>query len=127
MRFIAPANPTDPTGYVFLQFPHHDALERRGTYREERVAFLRAYCLVTMQQKPELLHVVGIATEPPLHYGEADRSEDMVVIEREWWDEEMDAEATRLRELYEIYDPKRMRPGSGAVKEYPSHSDRDAL
>lgn len=72
-----------------------------------------------MQKKPELLHVVGIATEPPLHHGEA-RSEDMVVIECEWWDEEMDAEATRLRELYKIYDPKRMRPGRATVKEYPS-------
>lgn len=118
-RMIGSANSTDPTRYVFLQFPHHEPLDRRGIYREARVELLHAYCLVTMQQNPELLHVVGIATEPPLHYGEA-RSEEMVVIEREWWDEKMDAEATRLRELYKIYDPKRMRPGSGTVREYPS-------
>ena len=42
MRFIGSASPTDPTGYVFLQFPHHEAPERQGTYREERVACLHA-------------------------------------------------------------------------------------
>jgi hypothetical protein len=61
------------------------------TYRERRVALLAAYCHVAKIRRPELLDIVGIATEP---VNVDKRSEDLVYLDARNWTQE-DEERTR--------------------------------
>jgi hypothetical protein len=79
--------------YQFLISP-----ERTGqsyeTYRERRTTILAAYCHVAKVKRPELLDIIGLATEP-LHVEQ--RSEDLVYIDARNWTEEDEAQTRELQ------------------------------
>lgn len=68
-------------GYQFV-ICRKEENEPYVTYRQRRLALLAAYCHVAKVRRPELLDIVGIATEPV--YAE-ERSEDLIYLNlRDW-------------------------------------------
>jgi hypothetical protein len=68
--------------------------ESYDTYRERRAALLAAYCHVAKVRRPELLDIIGIATEPV----DIDRrSEDLVYLDARHWTQEDQAQTLELQ------------------------------
>ncbi len=63
-------------------------------YRERRAALLAAYCHIAKADNPQLLDVVGIATEPLDHNS---RSEDLAYLDVRNWNEDAQREARELQ------------------------------
>ena len=84
--------------YVFmtLKRPTDATLEE---YVLVRQALLRAYCMVLRLHHPSSKQIVGIATSPN---GEPHSGEDLVCLDGTKWDDEMAAEAERLKQEFEI-------------------------
>ena len=68
--------------------------ETYDTYRERRTALLAAYCHVAKVRRPELLDIIGIATEP---VNVDARSEDLVYIDARHWTQEDQAQTLELQ------------------------------
>lgn len=81
----------DKHGYVFMVSTYHpDVHGSYKEYRDERSYVVGAYCLDLLHQFPNLEHVVGIAMDTsPKVSGRTDRSEDVMVVERPEFDEEL--------------------------------------
>jgi hypothetical protein len=81
----------DKHGYVFMVSTYHP--EVHGSYqeyRDERSYVVGAYCLDLLNQFPNHEHVVGIAMDTaPTVSGRTDRSEDVMVVERPEFDDEL--------------------------------------
>jgi len=88
--------------------------EAYGTYRERRKALLAAYCHVAKVHRPELLDIVGIATEPP---NVSPRSEDLVYLNARHWTEEDERTTRELQARTGILTRARERRFRG--NEYP--------
>ena len=87
--------------YVFLLYPYLSdmpALE----YREIRLRFLYAFCMVTKLVYPEALDIVGIATESKFG-AHIPHSEDAIYISGQNWTEEHYAEARKFQKEYKFY------------------------
>jgi hypothetical protein len=79
--------------YQFIISPQPSD-ENYEIYREHRTALLAAYCYIAKVRRPELLDIVGIATEPL----EADhRSEDLVYLDARKWTQVDQAQALELQ------------------------------
>lgn len=81
----------DKHGYVFMVSTYHPDIHKSyQEYRDERAYVVGAYCLDLLYQFPNLEHVVGIAMDTsPAVSGKTDRSEDVMVVERPDFDEEL--------------------------------------
>jgi hypothetical protein len=79
--------------YQFLISPQR-AGESHETYRERRVGILSAYCHVAKLKRPELLDIVGLATEP-VHV--QSRTEDLVYLDARAWTEHDQAHTRELQ------------------------------
>jgi hypothetical protein len=79
--------------YQFLISPRRSGLSY-GAYRERRVAILSAYCQVAKVKRPELLDIIGLATEP---MGVEHRSEDLGYIDARAWTAEDEKRARKLQ------------------------------
>ena len=91
-RVILPSKPGDPH-YVFVLLPHLDGIPEHE-YREVRLGFLNACCLVTKLRFPKALDIVGIATETGQ---DQYRSEDALYFDGRSWNDELYAEAVSLQ------------------------------
>lgn len=110
-RFFA-SKPRPEVGYVFI-FDGKAAEEEYGAYRARRVKKLEAYCRVAKHIQPQLLHVLGIATEPP---GTGGSSEDLLYLDAALWNE---ADAEQAAALYERGLMKHSQRMEMAVREFP--------
>ena len=63
-------------------------------YRERRTALLAAYCHVAKVKRPELLDIIGLATEP---IDVDKRSEDLVYLDGRLWTDEDEAKTRELQ------------------------------
>jgi hypothetical protein len=81
----------DRHGYVFMVSTYHpDIHGSYQEYRDERSYVVGAYCLDLLHQFPKLEHVIGIAMDTsPAVSGRIGRSEDVMVVERPDFDEEL--------------------------------------
>lgn len=81
----------DIHGYVFMVSTYHpDVHGSYQEYRDERSYVVGAYCLDLLHQFPNLEHVVGIAMDTsPTVSGRTGSSEDVMVVERPDFDEEL--------------------------------------
>jgi hypothetical protein len=79
--------------YQFIVSPQGDD-EPYDKYRENRTALLAAYCHVAKAKRPELLDIIGIATEP-LNVDQ--RSEDLVYLDARGWTQEDQARTLELQ------------------------------
>lgn len=102
IQYLVPQRPGEPY-YVFLFFPKPQNATREQ-YRQMRLKFLGACCLVTKLEHPEAHDIVGIAMEAGLEPGE--RSEDAAYFDARAWSEEDAAHARGLQQQLEIHlDP----------------------
>jgi len=99
-------------GYVFLLEPKR-ADEDYDAYRKRRIEKLEAYCHVAGHVQPQLVHIIGIATEP---YGSHGSSEDLIYVDTTTWDL-----GTRrvARELHESGLFKNVRRVETRTEEFP--------
>jgi hypothetical protein len=79
--------------FMFLVSPNRAGLSYE-IYRERRAAMLSAYCYVAKLKSPQLLDIVGVATEPA---GSAFSSEDLVYLNVRGWTEQDEAQARQLQ------------------------------
>jgi len=107
------------THYVFLLFPVlvNEAIPIE-TYRQVRLEFLRACCLVAKLQYQHAEDVVGIATESG--NDTISRSEDTIYFDARLWNEELKKEALKLANEYKIL--KEPNHSMVRVKEFPDIS-----
>lgn len=96
---MIPANKHGDPHYVFLTHQHEES-RSYDEYRTGRGNVLYACCLVTRLLHHNAQHVVGIATEPISSAPEL--SEDLMYFDGSWWNDQLAAEATHLRNLYGI-------------------------
>jgi hypothetical protein len=79
-----------------LKRPANASLEE---YVRVRVELLKAYCMVFRLHEPSAKQIVGIATAPR---DEPHSGEDLVCLDGTKWDDEMEAEAKRLKQEFSI-------------------------
>ena len=89
---LAHLKQTPERTYQFLIRPQPKD-ETYEIYRERRAAILAAYCQIAKVRRPELLDIIGIATEP---VDVEQRSEDLAYLDARIWSQEDEA---RTREL----------------------------
>jgi len=99
IRYLIPQRPGEPH-YVFLFFPKPPRATREQ-YRQMRLKFLEACCLVTKLVHPQALDIIGIAMESGVEAGE--RSEDAAYFDGRTWSEEDEIEARRLQQQLDIH------------------------
>jgi hypothetical protein len=94
----------DRHGYVFMVSTYHpDVHGSYDEYRDERSYVVGAYCLDLLHQFPNLEHVVGIAMDSsPAISGRTGRSEDVMVVERPDFDDELLSYLTTARDELEM-------------------------
>lgn len=81
-------------GYVFMLVPRETG-EDYNSYRDKRVMKLEAYCRVAKVKLPQVLDIVGVATEPGGSHGS---SEDMIYMDTRTWTAEDEDLAKELHE-----------------------------
>jgi len=64
-------------------------------YRERRAFLLNAYCHVAKTKRPNLIDIIGIATEPVDHRS---RSEDLIYLDASVWRDEDQRRALELQQ-----------------------------
>lgn len=90
---ICPSNPGDPY-YIFVLSPYDEkSYSSYQEYKEIRGEFLMAYCLILKYKFPDVVDLIGIATESGLS---DNRSEDLIYHNFEGWTEENQKEAEDL-------------------------------
>jgi hypothetical protein len=111
-RVMLPSKPGDPH-YVFLLLPHLPSVSYEE-YREGRLKFLEACCMVTKLKFPEAEDIVGIATES----GRGVKgTEDILYYDARVWTEDDAAEARSLQmDLNLLTEVTKVE---GTEKEYP--------
>jgi SEC-C motif len=111
-RVMMPSKPGDPY-YVFLLLPHLPSVTYEE-YREGRLKFLEACCMVAKLKFPKAEDIVGIATES----GRGVKgTEDILYYDARMWTEEDAAEARSLhRDLNLLTEVTKVE---GTEKEYP--------
>ena len=111
-RVMMPSKPGDPY-YVFLLLPHLPSVTYEE-YREGRLKFLEACCMVAKLKFPEAKDIVGIATES----GRGVKgTEDILYYDARVWTEGDAAEARSLqRDLNLLTEVTKVE---GTEKEYP--------
>lgn len=96
-RVVRPTFGNDPY-YAFVVAPPPEGASPEAVataeYRELRKNILAAYCKVVMHTFSDADQVIGIATENGTGEG---RSHDVVMIERENWDDELEKEAMEIQ------------------------------
>lgn len=114
IRVDLPKSQKDPH-YVFVAFPSSAVLGvEYDQYRELRLNFLRACCMVVRLESPEAKDIIGLATEAG---SEEVRSEDLLYLDGRTWTDEQSREAQQLKADWSILvAPER---GSGNIREYP--------
>lgn len=118
MRFLRlmPSPTNKGVWFLLLLLPVPEGNEHtHDDYRGVRRDFLQASCLAAKRMRPEIEHIVGIATEsgkPP-----NGRSEDAVYIDMTEWTEELEQEAARIQEEEGIFTSP--IPRQVTFKEYP--------
>jgi hypothetical protein len=116
-RVTLPSKPGDPHYAFVVGSPGPEV--RHGTsewdtYRTDRQAILRNYCMVVMQHYQNSEQVIGIATESSTRHG---RSYDVLQITRSSWDAEQEEEAIALKASTGWLT--NLRWTSGVEHEYP--------
>jgi hypothetical protein len=131
MRAILPSNSRNntETGYLFLQVPvpDRDEFKEYDFYREFRRNFLHSYCIAMKGKFPNLPRVVGIAMEPPKHYRDRMKSEDILLMEVENWSPEMQQEADEIRKELCIFQDEKMKVGRYSTQEFPEIPKRQRV
>jgi hypothetical protein len=80
--------------YVFVAIPSNAALGiEYDQYRELRLNFLHACCMVVRLEAPEATDIIGLATEAG---SQEVRSEDLLYLDGRTWTEDQNREALRL-------------------------------
>jgi len=100
--------------YVFLLFPTHNSISYER-YRNARIEFLKACCMVVKLEYPDATDIVGIATETGLNND--NQTEDAIYLDARYWNSELDQEARDLKEKLEILTKAKFR--NSKAKEYP--------
>lgn len=100
--------------YVFLLFPTHHSISYER-YRNARIEFLKACCMVVKLEYPDATDIVGIATESGLDND--NQTEDAIYLDARYWNLELDQEARDLKEKLEILTKPIYR--NSKDKEYP--------
>ncbi len=118
-RVIEPSRPGDPY-YVLLILPHPHGMSDEA-YREGRLSYLVAYCMITKLLYPQALDIVGIATEASSTLAER-RSEDALYLDARNWKEEQQAEAGSLQRDMGLLT--NLTKFSGVVRDYPLAPER---
>ena len=128
MRAIIQSNRRDraKTGYLFLQvpIPDTDEFKEYDSYRQFRTNFLHSYCFAMKGKFPSLPRVVGIAMEPPKHYRDRMKSEDLLLFQVDNWTPEMQEEADEIRKELRIFQDEKMKVGLSSTQEFPEISNR---
>jgi hypothetical protein len=99
VKFFPPISPGSPF-YVFLSLPKPDYI----SYEEYRIArgnLLEAHLLVVKHEFPEVMDIVGIASEP-VRAGSGS-SEDLLYLDAREWSDEMNIRAAELKEELGIF------------------------
>jgi hypothetical protein len=94
-RVVKSLGPKSPI-YIFLLLPHLNDIPD-DVYREGRMKFLEAYCLVTKLKMPDAEDIIGIATESG-NSADMLRSEDALYYDARNWTEEEESEAKNLQD-----------------------------
>jgi SEC-C motif len=118
-QVVLPSRPGDPY-YVFLLLPHLPRISEED-YREGRRYFLEACCLITKLMYPEVLDIVGIATEANPDFT-AGRSEDALYFDARNWTEEMQEEARSIQQYTGLLT--NLTQHSSLVREYPYQPEK---
>ncbi|GBD15236.1 hypothetical protein HRbin26_00122 [bacterium HR26] len=94
VRVVLPLTKGD-SAYVFLLMPE-GSVTPYDEYRRQRREVLWAYCSVVKFLHPDIMDIVGIATESEVG---AEGSQDIVYLDGREWTTEDEKEAARLHEL----------------------------
>ena len=109
--------------YVFLILAYPAHLKLAGEYeqyRKVRTNMLHAYCLHVFSENRDLKRVVGIAFDASSKVtGRQGGSEDILALEIHEWNEEIERQATKLREEFDVMRPERLEHGAIATEEFP--------
>ncbi|MGX5858269.1 hypothetical protein ACWKW6_31725 [Dyadobacter jiangsuensis] len=101
LRFLQPGRNKNVI-YVFGLFPHFDA-ERDSSYdeyRESRRFFMSSACQVATLEFTEAKYIIGIGMESG--YDLSNRSEDLIVLDCNDWNDDFKKEALRLQQELRI-------------------------
>ena len=93
-------------------------------YRQIRRSMLEAYALAVHEQNPFLDRVVGIATEPPDPRRRTGSSEDLVLMERPVWTDELRASLAERKSVFNIMVQGNYRAVSLEGNEFPSAEEQ---
>jgi hypothetical protein len=115
LRILPPLLADDPY-YIFLLLPYNKSFHLSNhEYREARMEFLKACCMVLKMEHPTAKDIVGIATESGL--SDANRSEDAVHLDAREWNVDLDNEARKIQKELNILT--NAKPQEFRLKEYP--------
>ncbi|WP_439543402.1 hypothetical protein [Hyphomicrobium sp.] len=131
MRAMLPG-PTEPdrsTGFFFMTLAVANWSLDGGyeQYRKVRMAMLKAYALALHETNPNLEQVVGIATEPPDPRAESGSSEDLILMEKPNWTDELRADLDKKKRLFNIMEPGNFKERSLLGNEFPSPEEQKLL
>jgi hypothetical protein len=111
---------TKSPAYLFFQFSPPRGISYED-YRTVRLELLQIYSLALLHDWPNLVRVVGIATEPPRLFRDRPTSEDLVLAERDRFTSEEIALAKRRKA--NLGPPGKITTGTWSVQEFPNVSD----
>ena len=121
-RHVLPSRPGDPY-YIFLLLWHPSEVSY-DEFRKVRRKLLEWHCMVLKAIYPEAEDIIGIATEDRTTTA---RSEDLVYLDAREWSEELQSQALKLQEEFDIL--REYERHDARVLEYPEiqTQPRDAL
>ncbi|QEU09549.1 hypothetical protein [Paracoccus yeei] len=104
VRKLPPVTYSDKHSYVFMAATHHpDIHGDYEAYREQRINAIGAYCLDLLHQFPTIDHAVGITIDTWGRVsGRVNSSGDVMVVEREDFDEGRLDYLNKMRDALEI-------------------------
>lgn len=118
LRIVNPQSEGDPY-YVFLLVPRL-AVMGEEEYRNFRLHFLRAACMVLRLVESRAIDIIGIATESG---NKKFCSEDAMYCDFRDWPDEFASEARQLQEVFELM--KNVRHKKMSEYEYPLQFERE--
>ncbi len=131
MRAMLPG-PTEPdrnTGFFFMTLAVAEWSIDGGyeQYRQVRRAMLETYALALHEKNPNLEQVIGIATEPPDPRSETGASEDLIMMGKPTWTEDLRTRLEERKKVFNVMEPGNFieRPIEG--NEYPDAAEQTLL